>query len=51
MGLQSTGIAVVSYMGKLRVAITSEKGYIDADKFKSSILKAFNIVCKITADV
>ncbi|WOG98375.1 hypothetical protein DCAR_0417716 [Daucus carota subsp. sativus] len=47
----STGIAVVSYMGKLRVAITSEKGYIDADKFKSSILKAFNIVCKITADV
>lgn len=51
MGLQSTGVAIVSYMGKLRVAITSEKGYIDADKFKSCILKAFDMICETTAGV
>ncbi|KAL8131951.1 hypothetical protein AgCh_007742 [Apium graveolens] len=44
----STGVAIVSYMGKLRVAITSEKGYIDADKFKSCVLKAFDMICKTT---
>lgn len=51
MGLQSTGFAIVSYIGKPRVAIASEKGYIDADKFKSCILEAFYIICKIIADV
>ncbi|WOH09435.1 hypothetical protein DCAR_0728892 [Daucus carota subsp. sativus] len=47
----STGFAIVSYIGKPRVAIASEKGYIDADKFKSCILEAFYIICKIIADV
>lgn len=51
IGLQSTGVAIVSYNGKLRVAITSEKGYTDADKFKSCILKTFDMICETTTGI
>lgn len=47
----STGVAIVSYNGKLRVAITSEKGYTDADKFKSCILKTFDMICETTTGI
>ncbi|KAL3509343.1 hypothetical protein ACH5RR_028744 [Cinchona calisaya] len=41
---QNLTITMVSYMRKLRVAIGSEKGMINADKFKSSIEEAFDII-------
>lgn len=44
----SLGVAIVSYMGNLRVAITSEKDYIDAHKLKSCIQKAFDLISKTT---
>ncbi|XP_027061878.1 O-acyltransferase WSD1-like [Coffea eugenioides] len=41
---QNLTITMVSYMKKLRVAIGVEKGMIDAEKFKSSIDEAFNMI-------
>ncbi|GMY10136.1 O-acyltransferase WSD1-like [Fagus crenata] len=38
---QSLNITMMSYMGDLRVAIGSEKGFLDPHKFKSSIDNAF----------
>ncbi|XP_059663166.1 wax ester synthase/diacylglycerol acyltransferase 11-like [Cornus florida] len=37
-------ITIVSYMGKLRVTVSSEKDYIDPHKFNSCIMKAFQII-------
>ncbi|KAL7000413.1 hypothetical protein U1Q18_001562 [Sarracenia purpurea var. burkii] len=45
---QSLTITMVSYMGKLRIAVGVEKGYINPDKFKSCIHKAFEMMFKVT---
>ncbi|MBA0872972.1 hypothetical protein Goshw_024517 [Gossypium schwendimanii] len=43
---QSLTITMVSYMGKLRIAVGTEKGYIDPPRFKSSIENAFEMILK-----
>ncbi|XP_052206974.1 wax ester synthase/diacylglycerol acyltransferase 4-like [Diospyros lotus] len=43
---QSLTITLVSYMGNLRVAVGSEKGFVDSQKFQSSIQKAFEMMFK-----
>lgn len=43
---QNLTITMVSYMGKLRVAVGTEKGLIDSPKFKSCIQNAFDIILK-----
>ncbi|MBA0842557.1 hypothetical protein Goarm_002377 [Gossypium armourianum] len=43
---QSLTITMVSYMGKLRIAVGTEKGYIDPPKFKSSIENALEMILK-----
>ncbi|GFZ05652.1 hypothetical protein Acr_17g0012240 [Actinidia rufa] len=45
---QSVTITVMSYVGKLRVAIGTEKGHIDPNKFKSCIQNAFDMMFKAT---
>lgn len=44
--LQSLTILVLSYMEKLRIAIGTEKGFIDEEKFKVSIENAFDMIFK-----
>ncbi|KAK3184112.1 hypothetical protein Dsin_031398 [Dipteronia sinensis] len=41
---QSLSITVISYMGKLRVVVVAEKGFIDAQKLKSCIENAFQMI-------
>ncbi|XP_031255326.1 O-acyltransferase WSD1-like [Pistacia vera] len=41
---QSLCITIVSYMGKLRVAVGAEKGFVDAHKLKSCIENAFQMI-------
>ncbi|KAK4577591.1 hypothetical protein RGQ29_027920 [Quercus rubra] len=40
---QSLTITMVSYMGNLRVAVGSEKGFLDPHKFKSCVINAFEM--------
>lgn len=42
--VQSLSATMISYMGKLRIAITVEKGFIDQNKLKSCIEHAFEII-------
>lgn len=44
--MQSLTITMMSYMGKLRVAVGTEKGLIDPQKFKCSIEDAFDRIFK-----
>lgn len=37
---------MMSYMGRLRVAVGTEKGLVDPHKFKSSIENAFDRIFK-----
>lgn len=37
---------MISYMGKLRVAVGTEKGFIDPQKFKSCTERAFEMILK-----
>ncbi|PIN14799.1 hypothetical protein CDL12_12573 [Handroanthus impetiginosus] len=41
---QNLTITMVSYMGKLRVAIGTENGLIDAPKFNSCVQNAFDVI-------
>ncbi|KAK8360015.1 hypothetical protein V6Z12_A04G133800 [Gossypium hirsutum] len=50
-GPESLTIAMVSYMGKLRVAFKTEKGFIDPEKLKSSIQNAFEMMLKAAQDI
>ncbi|KAK6252919.1 hypothetical protein QUC31_014639 [Theobroma cacao] len=43
---QSLTITMVSYMGKLTVAIGTEKDFVDPQKFKSSVENAFQMMLK-----
>ncbi|XP_058218752.1 wax ester synthase/diacylglycerol acyltransferase 4-like [Rhododendron vialii] len=47
---QSLSIAMVSYMGKLRVAVGTEKGHIDPNKFKSCVQNSFDVMFKAAAN-
>ncbi|KAE8660901.1 putative Bifunctional methylthioribulose-1-phosphate dehydratase/enolase-phosphatase E1 2 [Hibiscus syriacus] len=48
---QSLTITMMSYMGKLRVAVGTEKGYIDPTKFKSSIETAFGMILNASQEI
>ncbi|KAM7498104.1 hypothetical protein LguiA_022518 [Lonicera macranthoides] len=43
---QSIAITMISYVGKLRIAFAMEEGFVDQQKFKSSIENAFEIMFK-----
>ncbi|XP_057792474.1 wax ester synthase/diacylglycerol acyltransferase 4-like [Salvia miltiorrhiza] len=43
---QSLSVTMRSYVGKLRIALTSEKGFIDQNKLKSCIEFAFEVIYK-----
>ncbi|KAA8524360.1 hypothetical protein F0562_010783 [Nyssa sinensis] len=43
---QSLGVTMVSYVGKLRVSVRVEKGFMDPCKFKSCIENAFQMIFK-----
>ncbi|KAI3457227.1 hypothetical protein Pfo_013890 [Paulownia fortunei] len=43
---QSVSVTMVSYVGKLRIAMTMEKGFMDPNKFKSCIEYAFEVISK-----
>ncbi|KAA8526362.1 hypothetical protein F0562_008435 [Nyssa sinensis] len=43
---QSVSVTMVSYVGKLRVSVGVEKGFIDPQKFTSCIENAFEIMLK-----
>ncbi|KAM7498102.1 hypothetical protein LguiA_022516 [Lonicera macranthoides] len=45
---QSLVLTIISYAGSLRIAILVERGFIDAEKFKSCIENAFDMVHKAT---
>lgn len=47
---QSLTITMVSYMGKLRVAVGTEKGHIDPNKFKSCVQNSFDMMFKAVAN-
>jgi hypothetical protein len=49
MGLQSLNITIVSYVDKLRVTLGAEKGFIDAQKLKSCIEEAFQMILRSVA--
>ena len=51
MVLQSLTITMVSYMGNLRVAVGSEKGFIDPHKFKSCVINAFEMTLQAAHDI
>ncbi|KAG5545293.1 hypothetical protein RHGRI_017680 [Rhododendron griersonianum] len=43
-GPESLSITMISYVGKLRVAIRMEKGFMDSKKFSSCIENAFDMI-------
>ncbi|XP_050248323.1 wax ester synthase/diacylglycerol acyltransferase 4-like [Quercus robur] len=50
-GPQSLTITMASYMGNLRVAVGSEKGFIDPHKFKSCVINAFEMTLQAAHDI
>ncbi|KAH9792422.1 diacylglycerol O-acyltransferase [Citrus sinensis] len=46
---QSLSVTIVSYMGKLRIAVVGEDGFIDSHKLKSSIENAFEMMLNGTS--
>ncbi|KAL9342886.1 hypothetical protein Peur_063317 [Populus x canadensis] len=48
---QSLTITMVSYAGKLRVAVGTEKGFMDSQKFKSCMETAFEMVSKSSCEI
>ncbi|XP_061946810.1 wax ester synthase/diacylglycerol acyltransferase 4-like [Populus nigra] len=47
---QSLTITMVSYAGKLRVAVGTEKGFMDSQKFKSCMETAFEMIFKSSCE-
>lgn len=43
---QSLSVTLISYMGKFRIAMNMEKGFMDPNKFKSCIEHAFEAIFK-----
>ncbi|KAH7576950.1 hypothetical protein JRO89_XS01G0181100 [Xanthoceras sorbifolium] len=50
LALQSLVTTIMNYNGKVRVAIGAEKGLVDAQKLKSCIEKAFQMILKAACD-
>ncbi|XWS68655.1 hypothetical protein CRYUN_Cryun04dG0109600 [Craigia yunnanensis] len=50
-GPQSLTITMISYMGKLKVAVGTEKDYIDPQKFNSCIENAFEMMLKAAHEI
>ncbi|XP_011037140.1 PREDICTED: O-acyltransferase WSD1-like [Populus euphratica] len=48
---QSLTITMVSYAGKLRVAVGTEKGFMDSQKFKSCLETAFEMISKSSCEI
>ncbi|KAL4620428.1 hypothetical protein ACB092_06G153100 [Castanea dentata] len=48
---QSLTITMVSYMGNLRVAVGSEKGFLDPHQFKSCVINAFEMTLQAAHDI
>ncbi|GAV80596.1 WES_acyltransf domain-containing protein/DUF1298 domain-containing protein [Cephalotus follicularis] len=48
---QNLTISVLSYMGKLRVAVGTEKGFIDPQKFKACIEIAYQKMLKAASEI
>ncbi|KAM7270792.1 hypothetical protein ACFE04_030006 [Oxalis oulophora] len=48
---QSLTITMVSYVGKLRVAIGTEKGFIDSQKFKTCIVDAYDSILSAANEI
>ncbi|KAE8702384.1 putative Bifunctional methylthioribulose-1-phosphate dehydratase/enolase-phosphatase E1 2 [Hibiscus syriacus] len=48
---QSLTITMMSYMGKLSVAVGAEKGYLDPIKFKSAIETAFGMILDASQEI
>ncbi|XP_047941428.1 wax ester synthase/diacylglycerol acyltransferase 4-like [Salvia hispanica] len=48
---QSVTITVISYVGKLRIIVTTEKGFIDQNKMKSCIEHAFEVIYNAALEV
>ncbi|KAK7845078.1 wax ester synthase/diacylglycerol acyltransferase 4 [Quercus suber] len=48
---QSLTITMVSYMGNLRVAVGSEKGFLDPHKFKSCVINAFEMTLQAAHEI
>ncbi|XP_058217780.1 wax ester synthase/diacylglycerol acyltransferase 4-like isoform X1 [Rhododendron vialii] len=49
-GPESLAITIMSYVGKLRITIRMEKGFIDPPKLNSCIENAFDMIFKATVD-
>ena len=49
--LRSLTITMVSYVGNLRVAVGSEKGFIDPHKFKSCVINAFEMTLQAAHEI
>nr|KAJ0110549.1 hypothetical protein Patl1_02269 [Pistacia atlantica] len=47
---QSLCVALLSYMGNLRVALGAERGFIDAQKLKNCIENAFQMIFKAACE-
>ncbi|CAI0548787.1 unnamed protein product [Linum tenue] len=45
---QNLTVTMVSYMGQMRVSIGTEKGFIDPNKLKSCIQRAFDLILNST---
>ncbi|XP_044501643.1 wax ester synthase/diacylglycerol acyltransferase 4-like [Mangifera indica] len=48
---QSLGITMVSYNGKIRVAVKAEKDFIDISKFKCCLENAFQKIFKVVYEI
>jgi hypothetical protein len=51
MVMQSLTITMVSYAGKLKVAVGTEKGFMDSPKFKSCMETAFEMIFKSSCEI
>ncbi|CAB4273386.1 unnamed protein product [Prunus armeniaca] len=49
--LQDLIVTVVDYMGKLRIAIGTQKGLIDPEKFKACMENAFKMILEATDNI
>ncbi|CAI0548689.1 unnamed protein product [Linum tenue] len=47
-GSENLTVTMVSYMGQMRVSIGTEKGFIDPNKLKSCIQRAFDLILNST---
>jgi len=49
--LQNVNVAIMSYVGELRITLKTLKGFIDEQKFKFCIEKAFDEIFKDAMEI